>query len=131
MSTLPIVPVPVPAVPGQVVAKFPDAGGVIALLANFTAPPKKPIVKPLRRRQGEGAGRQRLGREGRRRHRRSTRSPRPGSKSAGPAEDADRSDYKTQVRYAPGKFTEGYTVAVAVGTAEPRRGRVGEEHARR
>ena len=39
-----------------------------------------------------------------------------GFQSAGPAEDADRSDYKTQIRYAPGKFREGYTVALAVGT---------------
>ncbi len=40
-----------------------------------------------------------------------------GFASAGPAADADRSDYMTQVRYAPGKFREGYTVALAVGTA--------------
>jgi hypothetical protein len=39
-----------------------------------------------------------------------------GFKSAGDAADADRNDYNTQVRYAPGKFQQGYTVAVAVGT---------------
>ena len=40
-----------------------------------------------------------------------------GFKSGGDALDADRSDYKTQVRYAPGKFNQGYTIATAVGTA--------------
>jgi hypothetical protein len=41
-----------------------------------------------------------------------------GFKSAGPAENADRNDYQTQVRYAPGRFRQGYTVAVAVGTLD-------------
>jgi LCP family protein required for cell wall assembly len=36
---------------------------------------------------------------------------------AGGAVDADRTDYKaTQVRYAPGLYPQGYTVALAVGT---------------
>ncbi len=114
MSTLPWAPSPYPQFPGQVVAKFPDVVPVIDALANFTQP-KKAVVKPLlsskvtvRVVNGsgvKGAGTSAL-----------DAFVAAGFKSAGPAEDADRSDYKTQVRYAPGKFTQGYTVATAVGT---------------
>jgi len=113
MSTLPTVPDP--ANPNRVLAKFPDAGGVIEQLSQFTAPPKRPIVEPLpadevkvRVVNGSGAknaaGRV-LG-----------TLEAAGFRSGGPAADADRSDYQTQVRYAPGEFRAGYTVAVAVGT---------------
>jgi len=98
------------------VAKFPDAGGVIAQLSTFATPPNKPVVQPLRADQVKirvvngsgvrGAGAAAL-----------DAFTAAGFKSAGVAADADRSDYNTQVRYAPGKFREGYTVAVAVGTA--------------
>jgi LCP family protein required for cell wall assembly len=113
MSTLPTLPDPTN--PNRVLAKFPDAAGVIDLLAKFTAPPKKPIVKPLAAGKvkvrvvngsgSKGAGSQAL-----------DTFVAAGFRSAGPAQDADRSDYQTSVRYAPGKFREGYTVAVAVGT---------------
>ena len=115
MSTLPVAPSPYREFPGQVVAKFPDAIPVITRLANFT-PPKQPIVTPLpadrvKVRVVNGSG--------------VTNAAgvaldafiAAGFRSAGPAADADRSDYETQVRYAPGKFREGYTVALAVGTA--------------
>jgi LCP family protein required for cell wall assembly len=114
MLTLPTVPDP--ANNNRVVAKFPDAGGVIGLLSTFTAPPKKPIVKPLaadkvtvRVVNGsgvKGAATQVL-----------DAFTAAGFRSGGDALDADHSDYKTQVRYAPGKFAEGYTIATAVGTA--------------
>jgi polyisoprenyl-teichoic acid--peptidoglycan teichoic acid transferase len=99
---------------GHVVAKFPDSIAVINRLANFT-PPKAAVVKPLESDKVKikvvngsglkGAGTSAL-----------DTFVAVGFKSAGAAEDADRSDYKTQIRYAPGKFNEGYTVAVATGT---------------
>ncbi len=40
-----------------------------------------------------------------------------GFQITGPAVDADRSNYKeTQVRYAPGKYAQGYTTLLEVGT---------------
>jgi LCP family protein required for cell wall assembly len=112
MSTLPWTAAPAPFL-GHVVANF-GAVSVIDQLANFTEP-KKEIVKPLvsdkvtvRVVNGsgvKGAGTAAL-----------DTFVAAGFKSAGTAEDADRSDYKTQIRYAPGKFTEGYTVAIATGT---------------
>jgi hypothetical protein len=115
MSTLPIVPSPYKQFPGQVAAKFPDAIAVIARLSNFTPPPKQPIVKPLvadkvKVRVVNGSGVKNAGGSA------LDMFVAAGFRSAGPAADADRSDYQTQVRYAPGKFHEGYTVAVAVGT---------------
>jgi LCP family protein required for cell wall assembly len=112
MSTIPWTTDPTNA--NRVIPKFPDAIVVANALQNFT-PPRKPIVKPLvadkvtvRVVNGSGvknAGGNALG-----------QFTAVGFKSAGPAEDADRSDYKTQVLYAPGKFNEGYTVAIAAGT---------------
>jgi polyisoprenyl-teichoic acid--peptidoglycan teichoic acid transferase len=115
MSTLPIVPSPYRQFPGQVAAKFPDAIAVISRLSNFTPPPKQPIVKPLvadkvKVRVVNGSGVKNAGGAA------LDAFIAAGFRSAGPAADADRSDYQTQVRYAPGKFHEGYTVAVAVGT---------------
>ena len=70
---------PDPADRNRVIAKFPDAGGLIALLGEVHAQADEAAGSPARRGQGEGAGRQRLGREGRRRATRSTRSPPPDS----------------------------------------------------
>lgn len=116
MMTLPVLPSPYKQFPGQLVAKFPDAGGVIALLSKFTAPPKKAPVKLLlankvkvRVVNGSGvkdAAAQVL-----------AAFLAAGFRSGGAAADANNSHYKTQIRYAPGKFQEGYTVATAVGTA--------------
>jgi LCP family protein required for cell wall assembly len=116
MSTLPIVPSPYRQYSGQVVAKFPDAWAVVQRLANFTPPPKKPLVKPLaadkvKIRVVNGSGVKNAGGTA------LDAFVAAGFRSAGPAADADRTDYETQIRYAPGKFREGYTVAVAVGTA--------------
>ncbi|MCU1465305.1 MAG: transcriptional attenuator, LytR family [Actinomycetia bacterium] len=114
MLTLPTIPDPTNG--NRVVSKFPDAGGVIALLSTFTAPPKTPVVKPLAAnkvtvRVVNGSGVKGA----------ATRVldafTAEGFKSGGDAVDADKSDYKTQVRYAPGKFNQGYTIATAVGTA--------------
>ncbi len=103
-----------PADRNRVIPKYPDYTVVANSLQNFTPPPK-PVVKPLetdkvtvRVVNGSGiksAGSDALG-----------QFTAAGFNSAGPAEDADRSDYKTQILYAPGKFNQGYTVAVAVGT---------------
>jgi LCP family protein required for cell wall assembly len=98
----------------HVIPKFPDAIVVANALQNFT-PPKQPIVKPLAAdkvtvRVVNGSGVKNAGSDA------LDQFVATGFKSAGPAQDADRSDYKTQVRYAPGKFNEGYTVAVAAGT---------------
>jgi hypothetical protein len=113
MSTLPTLPDPTNR--NRVLAKFPDAAGVIGLLSKFTAPPKKPIVKPLaadkvKVRVVNGSGLKGAGSLA------LDAFIATGFQSAGPAQDADRSDYQTSVRYAPGKFREGYTVAVAVGS---------------
>jgi LCP family protein required for cell wall assembly len=112
MSTLPTVPDPANA--NRVVAKFPDAGGVISQLAQFAAP-KKPIVKPIsadriKVRVINGSGVKNAAA-----HVLDTFEA-AGFHPGGPPADADRADYNTEVRYAPGKFREGYTVATAVGT---------------
>jgi hypothetical protein len=112
MSTLPTISDP--SNHNRVVAKFPDAGGVISQLAQFTTP-KKPIVKPIsadriKVRVVNGSGVKNAAA-----HALDTFEA-AGFHSAGPPADADRADYETEVRYAPGKFREGYTVAVAVGT---------------
>jgi LCP family protein required for cell wall assembly len=112
MSTLPTVSDPTDR--NRVVAKFPDAVGVINQLAQFTAP-KTPIVKPMsadriKVRVINGSGVKNAAA-----HVLDTFEA-AGFHSAGPPADADRADYNTEVRYAPGKFREGYTVAVAVGT---------------
>jgi LCP family protein required for cell wall assembly len=114
MITLPWAASTLPGFRANVVAKYPDWVIVTNRLANFT-PPKKAAVKPLAADKvkvrvvngsgAKGAATQVL-----------DSFTAAGFKSAGDAADADRSDYKTQVRYAPGKFREGYTVAVAVGT---------------
>jgi len=114
MSTLPVVPSTYRQFPGQVVAKFPDAGGVISQLSQFTAP-KQTIVKPMsadriKVRVINGSGVKNAAS-----HVLDTFEA-AGFHSGGQPADADRDDYNTEVRYAPGKFREGYTVAVAVGT---------------
>ncbi len=98
----------------RVIPKFPDAIVVANNLQNYT-PPKKPIVKPLVAdkvtvRVVNGSGVKNAGADA------LATFTAAGFTSAGPAEDADRSDFKTQVLYAPGKFNEGYTVAIAAGT---------------
>ena len=128
MSTLPIVASTYRQFPGQVVAKFPDAVGVINQLANFT-PPQEARVKPLRADKVKVARRQRLGREECGRRRRSTRSPPRDSSRPGRPTTPTAATTRPRCATRPGKFSQGYTVAVAVGHAEPRRGRVGEEHA--
>jgi len=112
MSTLPVIPDP--GDPNRVVAKYPDTIGVVTALTNFT-PPKASLPKPLRAGQVtlrvvngsgvKGAATDAL-----------AAFTAAGFKSTGPATDADRSDYETEVRYAPGKFRQGFTVALAVGT---------------
>jgi LCP family protein required for cell wall assembly len=98
----------------RVIPKFPDAQIVANALQNFT-PPKRPIVKPLETdkvtvRVVNGSGVKNAGSDA------LSQFTAAGFKSAGPAKDADKSDYKTQILYAPGKFNEGYTAAIAVGT---------------
>jgi hypothetical protein len=114
MSTLPVVASPYRQFRGQVVAKFPDAGGVINQLSQFTAP-KQAIVKPMNAalikvRVINGSGAKNAAT-----HVLDTFEA-AGFRSGGPPADADRADYNTEIRYAPGKFRQGYTVAVAVGT---------------
>jgi len=115
MSTLPTVRSPYPQFPQQVVAKFPDTIPVIARLASFSAPktslPKLLAADKVSVRVVNGSGTKGAATQA------FEQFAAVGFRSAGAAEDADRSDYKfTQVRYAPGKFREGYTLATALGT---------------
>jgi LCP family protein required for cell wall assembly len=112
MSTIPWTTDPTNG--NRVIPKYPDWTVVANSLQNFT-PPKKPIVKPLETdkvtvRVVNGSGIKNAGSDA------LNQFTAAGFKSAGPAEDADKSDYKTQILYAPGKFNAGYTVAVATGT---------------
>jgi LCP family protein required for cell wall assembly len=100
----------------RVIPKYPDWVAVANGLQNFT-PPKKPIVKPLETdkvtvRVVNGSGVKNAGSDA------LNEFTSVGFKSAGPAQDADKSDYKTQILYAPGKFEQGYTVALATGTLD-------------
>jgi polyisoprenyl-teichoic acid--peptidoglycan teichoic acid transferase len=115
MMTLPVAKSPYRQFPGQVVAKFPDAGGVIGLLSTFTAP-RRVLVKPLAANKVKVRVVNGSGVKGAATKVLDTFTA-AGFKSGGDAVDADRSDYKTQIRYAPGKFNQGYTIATAVGTA--------------
>ncbi len=86
---------------------FPTRQVIANSLQNFT-PPKKPIVKPLETdkvtvKVVNGSGVKNAGSDA------LSEFTAAGFKSAGPAEDADKSDYKTQILYAPGKFDQGYT----------------------
>src|SRR5262249_10826595 len=97
MSTLPVAASPYRQFPAQVVAKFPDADGVISQLASFK-PPKKPIVKPIsadriKVRVVNGSGVKNAAS-----HVLDTFEA-AGFRSAGPPADADRDDYNTEVRY--------------------------------
>ena len=112
MMTLPITEDPAWA--GHVIAKYPDANAVVAQLANFPTPtvsiphpvaPNKVKIRVVNGSGVKGSANSVL-----------NDMVAAGFKSAGPAEDADRSDYKTQIRYAPGKFLQGFTVAYALGT---------------
>jgi hypothetical protein len=112
MMTLPVTDDP--AWPGHVIAKYPDANAVVAQLANFPTPtasiphplaPAKVKIRVVNGSGVKGAANSVL-----------NDMVAAGFKSAGPAEDADRSDYMTQIRYAPGKFLQGFTVAYALGT---------------
>jgi LCP family protein required for cell wall assembly len=114
MMTLPWAPSTLSGFRANVVAKFPDWIIVANQLAHFT-PPKKPVVKALpagkvKVRVVNGSGVKGAASDA------LNAFIAAGFKSAGDAVDADRSDYDTQVRYAPGKFQQGYTAAVAVGT---------------
>jgi LCP family protein required for cell wall assembly len=99
---------------GHVEEKDPDAALVLQRLKEFHIPPVKiPVPLP----QGElairvvnGSGVKGL----------AARALQDfvdaGFQSAGPPQDADRSDFaQTQVRAAPGKDLEGYSVALAAG----------------
>src|SRR6185369_4681077 len=97
MSTLPTLPDP--ADRNRVIAKFPDAGGLIALLGRFAPKPTKPPDRPLaadkvKVRVVNGSGVKGAGSNA------LAAFTAAGFRSAGPAEDADRSDYNTQIRYA-------------------------------
>ncbi len=112
MMTLPWIPSPGGA---HVLPKYPDATAVIERLANFQLP-KAAVPEPLAADKVsvtvvngsgvKGAAKSAL-----------DALLAAGFRKGGDPADADRSDYtKTQIRYAPGKFFEGYTVAYALGT---------------
>jgi LCP family protein required for cell wall assembly len=97
----------------NVEVKNPEASRVLARLANFPppvipepAPAEKVKVKVVNGSGEPGAAAAAL-----------DQFTKAGFVAAGPAEDAQRSDYETQVRYAPGKFLEGITAAHAAGTS--------------
>jgi len=103
-----------PANRNRVVPKFPDWNYVANQLQDFTPPPK-PVVHPL---PADKVQLQVVNGSGIKGAATTVNDAfvAAGFKAYGPPADADRSDYKTTVRYAPGHFQEGYTVAVAVGT---------------
>jgi LCP family protein required for cell wall assembly len=112
MTTLPWQPDP--ANSNRVIEKNPDATIVLDRLANFT-PPKvqlPTIVNPhtVTIRVVNGSGIAGLAANVQ------ASLVRAGFRAAGPPADADRSDYtQTEVRYAPGKTSQGVTVLYATG----------------
>ncbi|HWS45325.1 MAG TPA: LCP family protein [Acidimicrobiia bacterium] len=116
MMTLPVVQAPYPGWSAHVIVKEPDATTVLDRLASFPVP--KPFIPAVlaapkvsvRVVNGSGV-------KGAAARALDTLTA-AGFRSAGTAADADRSDYaKTQIRYAPGKFVQGFTVAFAMGTS--------------
>jgi hypothetical protein len=112
MTTLPWQPDP--ANSNRVIEKNPDATIVLDRLANFT-PPKvqlPTIVNPhtVTIRVVNGSGIAGLAANVQ------ASLVRAGFRAAGPPADADRSDYtQTEIRYAPGKTSQGVTVLYATG----------------
>ena len=115
MLTLPWKSSPYPQFRAQVVPLYPDATTVLNRLAEFPIPPPT-VPRPLpasrvKVRVVNGSGVKGAA------QRALDQFTGAGFRVAGPAVDADRSDYtRTQIIYAPGKFFEGFTVAYALGT---------------
>jgi LCP family protein required for cell wall assembly len=112
MTTLPWQPDP--SNNNRVIVKYPEATTVLDQLANFT-PPKltlPTIVNPhtVTIRVVNGAGIAGLAANVQ------AALVQAGFRAAGPPANADRSDYtQTQIRYAPGKTSQGATVLYATG----------------
>jgi LCP family protein required for cell wall assembly len=107
---------PDPANQNRVVVKYPDATPVIDQLANFTPPaPFIPVfVNPnlIRVRVVDGSGIAGLG------TRVLNELAAAGFRAAGSVGVADRTYPRTQVRYAPGKNSQGLTVIYATGARD-------------
>ena len=99
---------------GRVVAKQPDASAVISRLANFDIPKNLPTpvnADSIKVRVVNGSGVSGIA------GRVQQMFVDAGFVAAGEPADADQNDYdKTQVRYSPGKSSEGFTAAFAIGT---------------
>ena len=115
MTTLPWEPDP--ANPNRVVVKYPAATLLLNQLTNFKPPPPfipiilNPHTISVRVVNGSGvpgiAGRV------------LNSLVAAGFRSAGPAEDADRSDYaRTQIRWSPGLYSKGVTAVYATGAKD-------------
>jgi len=101
----------------RLVVKYPDASTLLFRLASFA--PQKPFLPPpsnpatVRVRVVNGSGIPGLG------ARALAQLVAGGFKSAGPAQDADRSNYtRTQIRWAKGKEVQGVTAAYATGAKQ-------------
>ena len=115
MTTLPWEPDP--ANPNRVVVKYPAATDLLNQLTNFKPPPPFiPIIlnpHTIRVRVVNGSGVPGIA------GRVLNSLVAAGFRSAGPAEDADRSDYaRTQIRWSPGLYSKGVTAVYATGAKD-------------
>jgi len=115
MLTLPWKASPYPQFSAQVVPLYPDATTVLNRLAQFPIPtpaiPRPWPASTVKVRVVNGSGVKNAGKNA------LAQLVAAGFRSAGPAVDADNQNYtRTQVIYAPGKFSEGFTTAYALGT---------------
>jgi LCP family protein required for cell wall assembly len=99
---------------GRVVAREPDASAVISRLANFDIPKNLPTpvnAGTVKVRVVNGSGIPGIA------ARVQNMFQQAGFETVGEPADAEQDDYdKTQVRYAPGKNSDGFTAAFAIGT---------------
>jgi LCP family protein required for cell wall assembly len=115
MTTLPWAPDP--SNPNRVVVKYPDATAVLDQLANFTPPrPYIPVIlnpHTIRVRVVNGSGVPGIAAKV------LHELVAAGFRSAGPAANADSANYAhTQVRWSPGKDSQGVTAVYATGARD-------------
>jgi LCP family protein required for cell wall assembly len=106
-----------PSNPNRVVVRYPDASALLFRLASFA--PQKPFLPApsnpatVRVRVVNGSGIPGLA------NRALTQLVADGFRSAGPAEDADHSNYAhTQIRWGTGKEVQGVTATYATGATQ-------------
>ena len=94
--------------------QYPEAEHVFNRLKNLTVPGEPAAARAAQ--EGEGGRGRRFGRAAVARRRCSRRSWRRGFEDGGIG-DAEHDYAKTQIRYAPGAASKGFTVALYLGTA--------------